>query len=340
MTQTAPPTISVILPFYNASATLEEALESVADQQFRDYEVIAVDDGSEDGGAALVEHHARRDRRIRLLRPGRRGLVSALNLGLKSASAPLIARMDADDRMHPERLATQHRHMAEHPELTLAGTRVRLFPDADIQSGFRAYMAWQERCLRPEDIAEEIYVESPIVHPSMIYRRQAVLALGGYREGMFPEDYDLVLRLHHTGHRMAKLDRVLLEWRESEHRLSRTDPRCSRTAFDRLRATFLRRDPRLRGRHLAIWGAGRKTRRRVQLLLDYGHRPVAWIDIDPRKVGNRLNGVPVVDPEWLMGRRPRPFVLSYVANHGARDLIAWQLEAMGYRRGHDYLMVG
>lgn len=139
---------------------------------------------------------------------------------------------------------------------------------------------------------------------------------------------------------MGKLDRALLDWRESKNRLSRTDPRCSRSAFDRLRAAYLQRDVRIHGRMLAIWGAGRKTRRRVQLLLDYGYRPSAWVDIDPRKISNRLKGVPVVGPEWLECQRPKPFVLGYVANHGARELIAGQLKAMGYRRGRDYLMVG
>jgi len=132
---------------------------------------------------------------------------------------------------------------------------------------------------------------------------------------------------------------VLLDWRESEGRLSRTDPRCSRQAFDRLRAAYLARDPRLRNRPLAFWGAGRKTRRRCNLLIERGFTPIAWVDIDPRKIGNRLRGVPVVPPEWL-AHDEQPFVLSYVANHGAREDITLRLEGMGYRRGVDYLMVG
>jgi FlaA1/EpsC-like NDP-sugar epimerase len=133
---------------------------------------------------------------------------------------------------------------------------------------------------------------------------------------------------------------VLLHWRESTGRLTRTDPRYSRAAFARLRTDYLARDPRLHsGRPLAICGAGRRTRQRAQLLLDHGFRPVAWIDIDPRKIGNSVHGVPVHAPQWL-DRADKPFVLSYVTNHGARDIIAAQLQAMGYLRGRDYLMVG
>jgi len=167
------------------------------------------------------------------------------------------------------------------------------------------------------------------------------IAAGGYRDGDFPEDYELWLRLHAAGEVLAKLPQTLLHWRDGPGRLSRTDLRYARIAFDRLRAGYLARDPRLlaaRSR-LVIWGAGRRTRRRGAHLLGHGFRPRAWIDIDPRKIGNRLAGVPVVDPSWLR-RRPRPFVLSYVASHGARPCIEAELSRLGYRKGEDYLHVG
>jgi hypothetical protein len=166
------------------------------------------------------------------------------------------------------------------------------------------------------------------------------MAAGGYRDGDFPEDYELLLRLHQRGHRMAKLPEVLLSWRDSGERLTRTDSRYAREAFDRIRAHYLAADPRLRqARELACWGAGRNTRKRVAHLLAHGFQPSAWIDIDPRKIGNLLEGVPVVPPTWLE-RKEKPFVLSYVANHGARELIAEALHTMGYQAGEDYLMVG
>jgi hypothetical protein len=177
-----------------------------------------------------------------------------------------------------------------------------------------------------------------------MFRRRLVVDMGAYRQGDFPEDYDLWLRLAQAEVSMAKLPQVLLDWRESEQRLSRTDPRCSRAAFDRLRARYLakhlRRIPALKQRPLVCWGAGRRTRQRTKLLLVKGFAPAAWVDIDPRKIGSRLADVPVVAPEWLERQKQKPFVLSYVANHGARDEIADCLHGMGYCRGDDYLLVG
>jgi glycosyltransferase involved in cell wall biosynthesis len=336
----AQPLVSVLLPFYNAAATLDETLCSIRLQTLTDFELIAVDDGSTDASAEIVRAHARDDVRIRLLQPGRQGVVGAMNSALAAACAPVAARMDADDLMAPERLELQYRLLCEQPQLAAVGSQVQLFPAEQVQGGFHEYIRWQNACLSAHDIADEIYVELPIANPSLMFRRDIVLALGGYRDGPFPEDYDMLLRLHHAGHAMAKVAQVLLHWRESGGRLTRTDARYSREAFARLRSEYLARDPRLHsGRPLVICGAGRRTRQRAQLLLDHGFCPVAWIDIDPRKIGNSVHGVPVHAPQWL-DRADKPFVLSYVTNHGARDVIAAQLQAMGYRRGRDYLMVG
>jgi hypothetical protein len=332
------------MPMRDAAGHLAACLESVAAQTLEDHELVVVDDGSRDACAAMVAAAARRDPRVRLLRRPREGIVAALNQGLAAARAPLVARMDADDVMHPERLALQVAMLEGRPDLVLVASRVRAFPEAACSAGTREYLAWQNACIDPESVGTQIYVESPFTHPSVTFRRDVVLAAGGYHAGAFPEDYQLWLRLHAAGHGMSKVDRVLLDWRQHPGSLSRTDPRCAREAFDALRAAWLHRDPRLDpARPLVVWGAGRRTRRRCRWLLDQGRRVSAWVDIDPRKVGNRVQGVPVHPPQWLAARRgdrPRPFVLGYVASHGARERIGQALEAMGYRAGADYLMVG
>jgi glycosyltransferase involved in cell wall biosynthesis len=340
-TSTDVPQLSILLPYRDAAATLEECLASIGAQGCSDYELLAVDDHSSDASVEILRDHAAADPRIRSLASPQRGLVAALNHGLEVARAGVVLRMDADDHMHPERLARQLAHLEENPALTLSASRVRAFPEAHVQAGLREYLRWQNACLSAEDLAEEIYVEAPVAHPSVAFRRDAVRAVGGYRHGAFPEDYELWLRLHHLGHRMAKLPEVLLDWREYPERTSRTDPRYAREAFDRLRADYLARDPRLlAGReNFVIWGAGRRTRQRCAWLLRHGLRPVAYLDIDPRKIGNRVDGVPVCAPT-VLAREPRPFVLVYVNRHGAREEIAGRLAALGYRRGRDWLAVG
>jgi glycosyltransferase involved in cell wall biosynthesis len=335
------PQLSVLLPYHNAEDTLEECLESVCVQGVEDFELLAVNDHSTDASRDLVRRWLQRDARVRDLGSEGKGLVAALNTGLRRAKAPVIVRMDADDRMLPGRLDAHLRHFHSTPGLHLSAVQVRMFPDSAVRAGYRAYLEWQNRVLTQEDVADEIFVEAPFAHPAVAFRRETVLRLGGYRDGDFPEDYELWLRLFRHGARMEKIPEVLMEWRESDGRLSRRDPRYGRAAFDRLRARHLARllRDRAAGRVLAFWGAGRRTRRRADHLIGQGFAPDLWIDIDPRKIGNHVQGAPVCGPEAL-ATRPRPFVLVYVANHGARDLIATQLQTSGYRRGIDYLAVG
>lgn len=328
------------MPIRNAAATLPETLGSITAQTFDRWELVAIDDDSMDESGEIVQTLAASDDRMRLLQPGRIGIAEALNLGIAVSAAPLLARMDADDIMMPSRLATQHAWMTSHPDDALVGSRVELFPESAITDGMREYIRWQNGCLSTDEIAANIYVESPFAHPSVMFRRGVVLEAGGYRSGDFPEDYELWLRMNAAGMRMSKAADVLLRWRERSDRASRVDPRYSRDAFDAVRSEYLARDRRLHGsREIVFWGAGRRTRSRVRRLRERGIRGAAWIDIDPRKIGRTVEGLPVVAPEWLE-RSERPFVLVYVTNHGARELIGDLLARMGYRSGEDWLAVG
>lgn len=334
------PSVSVILPFRQSASTIANALDSILVQSFSNFELLAIDDGSLDSSSETVLKVASGDPRIRLLRPGRIGLVRALNLGLRQARAPLVARMDADDVMYPERLELQFQYMMDHPEVDLVSSKVELISDKEVTKGLLEYLRWQDSCLSPEDIETDIYIEAPFVHPTVMMRRDVVVNLGGYREGPFPEDYELWLRMIEHGCKMAKIPRVLLKWRDHPRRLTRVDSRYSKEAFDLLRANYLAKDKRLWGeRGFAIWGAGRRSRQRARLIIERGLKPLAWIDVDPKKIGREIWGIRVQPMEWL-AREPRPFVLVYVRVHGAREEIKRNLELLGYKRGEDYLFVG
>ena len=336
----AVPAVSVILPVYNAEKTLDETLGSIQQQSFQDYELIIVDDGSTDNSADISRRHQQKDSRISVLSQSNYGVIQASNRALKQAVGRYIARMDADDIMHVERLQTQFDFLENSPKIDVVGCQVELFPAELIQGGFIEYIRWQNACIDTDDICDERYVELTMANPTLFIRRTVMMALGGYRQGDFPEDYDLFLRLAKHGYKAEKISQVLHYWRESTHRLTRTDPRYSRDAFDSLRAKYLVEDNRLHsGRPIIVWGAGRKTRQRASLLLEYGIEFEAWVDIDPNKIGNCVQGIPVRAPGCLQVTN-KPFVLVYVNNRGARDLIAGDLAEMGYQRGLDYLMVG
>ncbi|MEM6641009.1 MAG: glycosyltransferase [Pseudomonadota bacterium] len=335
------PKCSVLLPFRNAQSTLAACLASIVEQTERDIEIVAVDDRSDDASRAVVERVAASDSRIHLINNAGSGLVAALETGRSACRSDLIARMDADDVMRPERLKDQIRFFAAHPHATLVGSRVELLETDATGDGQREYVRWQNACVSESDLRLQRFVESPFAHPSVTFRNEAVQNVGGYRDGRFPEDYDLWLRLWARGHRLLKIDRVLLDWRDGADRVSRIDPRCSRSAFDKLRARRLAEHLAEMNRQddVVVWGAGRRTRQRVRHLQREGVVVQAWIDIDPRKIGNVIDGARVHAPDALNDWR-RPFVLSYVANHGARAEIGAALGRLGFREGADWLSVG
>jgi glycosyltransferase involved in cell wall biosynthesis len=292
---TAPPLVSVLLPVRDARATLPVALASLRRQTLREHEVVAVDDGSADGSAEVLDRAAAHDSRLVVVHAPRRGLVPALNEAMARARAPLLARMDADDRAHRRRLELQARRMAEDPALDVLATRVRHWRDEGLPSaGMAAYVRWSNGLLRHQAILSDLLVESPLVHPSVMMRTAAARRLGGYREFDGPEDYDLWLRAGAAGMRFAKLPRTLLLWRDAPRRLTRTDPRYAKGRFlalkiEALEAAHLR--PR---RAVVVWGAGKVGKAWARALLERGHRLAAFVEVDPRKIGQAIHGAPVV----------------------------------------------
>jgi glycosyltransferase involved in cell wall biosynthesis len=330
------PRVSVLLPAYNTERTVRLAVSSILRQSYSDFEIIAVDDGSTDSTPAILEEMASIDSRLQVLRMPHAGLISALNEGISHCRGELIARMDADDICHPDRLRLQVDLMDTHPEVSVCGCLVRSVPRSRVKAGFAKYEEWLNSLVTHAEIARDMFVESPLAHPSVVMRKQDLVEIGGYRDMGWPEDYDLWLRLFMAGKRFEKVPRLLLYWREWENRLTFTDSRYSLENFMRLKAHFLAQMVSRLSRPVVIWGAGMTGRRLGKHLMRSGVQPVAVVDIDPRKVGRKMRGVPIIWPEELT-RYPDAFVLVAVGSSEARELIRRRLEKLNRTECRDFL---
>ena len=330
------------MPCYNAQATVDGAIESIVGQSLIDFELVIVDDGSTDATVECLDRWAQADQRIRILRLPHGGIIPALNAGLEQCRAPFIARMDADDRSHRERLSKQRKHLITRPELAAVGCHVAAFPGEQVREGFRLYVEWLNGLDTPERIARDIYVESPLVHPSVMIRREWLDEVGGYEDHGWAEDYDLWLRLHLAGATFGKVPETLFEWRERPERLTRTDGRYSVENFLRAKAHYLCKGPLANRDAVILWGAGQMGRRLSKHLQRGGAPLVAFVDIDPKKIGRVKRGLPVVEPESLptwLSKFNNPAVLAAVGSRGARDLIRKRLDGQGLAEGLDYWAV-
>jgi len=333
------PRTSVVLPVYNGGQFLTEAIESVLSQTDADFELVIVDDGSTDESPDIISRYARADRRIRPIRQSHAGVARAANRAIDEARGAYIARMDADDLARPERIAKQAGYLDEHPEIGLVASRVEYLGDRERNRGLAAFVEWNNSILTPAELSLHRFVESPVVQPSVMFRSELPSLFGPYRDGPFPEDYELWLRWLEHGVSMAKLPQTLLKWRETPGRLTRTDERYSVDAFYRTKAPYLFRWLATHNPHhpnVIIWGAGRTSRERQRMLTKLGIRVQAYVDIDPDKIGYRIGGAEVIWPQDL----PSPsdcFVLGWVGSRGAREDIESRLQARGFRPGQNYL---
>ncbi len=329
----ARPLVSVLMPVRDGGAHLREAVDSILGQTLDDLELVLVDDGSRDAAvAALVAHH---DPRLRLfVNPGQ-GIVSALNFAAFNARGTYLARMDADDIALPERLERQVALLECEPGIGIVGAEVEIFAEQGVGEGYRLYQEWINGLRTPEAIGREMFVESPIPHPTAMLTRRLFRALGGYRDVPWAEDYDLWLRAHLQGVGMAKPDGVLLQWRDRAGRLSRADDRYAVERFLDAKAHYLARS-RLRNRAAVIWGAAPTGACLFDALEREGVKTTAFIDIDPRKIGGRKRGLPVLPAEAAAEVAPA-LIVGAVGSRGARAQIRAELDGHGMVEGEDYL---
>jgi len=338
----ASPEISVLLPVRDGEATLRDALDSTLASVGPGFEVICVDDGSRDATASVLAGYARRDPRVRVLSRPARGIAAALNDALAAARGRLVARMDADDEMHPERLAAQAELLGRRADVALAGCLVESFRAGGLRDGFRLYTDWLNACASPDEIAREAFVDCPVPHPTWMLRRVTLERVGGWRDLDWAEDLDLFYRLLADGARAAKVPRVLHRWRDHERRLTRLDPRYGRVALARAKAHWL---PRVRPMSAAVFlGSGRTARRYSRLLAAEGVVTSALVAPVEPATARAWQGIPLVGPGALAARasewrREGRLLLGAAAVRGARERIRGILSDLRLAEGRDFLML-
>jgi len=316
-----------MLPVRDGEAYLDEALRSLAEQTHEDLEVIVVDDGSVDRSGEIARDWAHRDARFRVVRQEPAGFVAASERARAEARGPYVAAMGADDVARPRRLEVQLAALQDEA-LTCCGGGVTFFPH--VSDGLRRYETWLNSLTTTETAERDVFVECPIGHPTLLGRADAIR----YRAVDWPEDYDLLLRVLRAGGRFRNVEELVLDWRDHPSRLARTDPRYSLEAFARCRAHYLR--PRVEGQPVAIWGAGPVGKLHARALREAGVEIMAFVDVDPRKIGKQVYGIPVL----AHTDGPRDGIaLGAVAGAVSRARLRELAREQGRRDGVDFIAV-
>lgn len=325
--------VLVVVPVHHAGQHLETALRSLCAQEFAGARFVLVDDGTDEDDRTLMRQFAEMDPRIRIVGGERRGLVGALELGLaERRGEAFIARFDADDVMAPDRLRRQCEVLLARPEIDVLDSGYTLLGSAGGEppgEGMARYRRWHRTIEDDADFRREELVENPICHPAVMIRAAVLDRLGHgpiYRDGPFPEDYDLWLRLRRAGARFHKLKDELHGWRDHGHRATRTDSRYGARGFFAVKFEHWERVYGASTPRVVVWGGKQRAKPWLRALKDRGHTLVAVVEIDPAAIGRTRQGVPVVGPEALP-ELGADLVLIAVGSSGARALIEPVIDA-------------
>jgi hypothetical protein len=255
--------------------------------------------------------------------------------------------MDADDFCYSAKLQHQAQFMASHPEIAVCGTGVRIRKrhtknaeeHAGPDQGYADYETWINSVVTPTQIAAQRFIDSPLANPTTMIRRSALKQYGGYADPKWAEDYDLWLRMLDAGESLGKVDRILLDWFDSDHRITRNLDRYSQDNFQKAKAHYLARLPLVRERGVSICGAGpigKKLARR--LTEEHGIDVGAFFEVSENRIGNEIAGIPVL-PTDAIPDSPHRVLIAAVGLPGARELIREQAKAALFTEGVDFFCV-
>ncbi|MDP3966117.1 MAG: glycosyltransferase [archaeon] len=226
------PKISLVVPVYNMEKFLEDTLDSIRNQTFKDFELIIVENGSTDSSLKILKEYSKKDKRFILKIRKDPDAVGSANEGLKFARGKYICKIDADDIYLPNKLKVQYEYLEKHPKIFLVGSSAEIIGEGGEKIGvFKKFN-------NPKKIRKKLMKSNPFIHSSIMYYNLKELF---YREKfIISEDYDLYLRLLTEKKIMTNLPDILMKYRIRRGSLMATRPN-QRAFFDKAKEFYLQR---------------------------------------------------------------------------------------------------
>jgi glycosyltransferase involved in cell wall biosynthesis len=203
------PVVTVLMPVYNGEKFLSEAIESILNQSFTNFEFLIINDGSTDQSEQIISRF--KDSRITYIKNDKNlGIIKTLNKGLMLSKGKYIARMDCDDISNPDRLQKQIKYLDNHPGTAVVATKIEFVNEIGAREGY-----WEDDILTNtyDEIKSYLPKLNCIAHPSIVIRKSLAVKYLYKENQKHSEDWDLWLRLISDGHIIEKLDEILLSYR-------------------------------------------------------------------------------------------------------------------------------
>lgn len=315
------PLVSIIMPVKNAARYLEECLDSILNQTYEHWELIAIDDHSTDEGPDILTQYARKDSRISWQSHSGSGIIPALQEAFVRARGSFITRMDSDDKMTPTRLQKMLLALADQPGQTVATGLVQYFPRATLTEGYATYESWLNTINVEQTQWKNVYRECVIASPNWMISRNALHSIRAFEDLIYPEDYHLVLKWYQAGFSIVTVPEITLHWREHPGRTSRHSRHYQQEAFFQLKIRAFIEYDYAPDEPLIIWGNNPKTKLTAEILREH---QIAFKQLDLR---NYEEIEKMHEPKILVGVYPsaaeRRRMEMYLLRQGLRQGKNW-----------------
>ncbi|MEX0273844.1 MAG: glycosyltransferase [Flavobacteriaceae bacterium] len=322
------------MPFKDTAVYLPECLDSILAQTYAHWEVLAVNDHSQDASCDIVADMAQKDSRIKWYHNEGQGIIPALRTAYAHSSGTYITRMDSDDIMVPEKLEVMVRQLQQYGPGHIAVGQVRYFSHRGISDGYARYETWINGLTALGANFSDIYKECVIPSPCWMVHRTDLNKCGAFDRDRYPEDYDLTFRFYKGRLKCLPNRKLLHYWRDYDTRTSRTHEHYAQNYFLDIKLHYFLMLDYDSPRPLVVWGAGNKGKAIAKGLIANGLN-FNWLCDNPKKIGKKIYGQPMVHFSQMETLQAPQSIIT-VANEKAQKEIRDYLGSLDQKPGADY----
>ncbi|MCH2225704.1 MAG: glycosyltransferase [Crocinitomicaceae bacterium] len=285
------PLVSIIMAVKDTAPYLHECIDSIINQTYQNWELIAVNDHSSDETPQILKSYSEQDARVKYLDSDKPKLIPTLQVAYSAVKGDLINRMDSDDRMPLDKIEVLVNEWMKYGKGTvIAGGTEHFVEEGEVGDGFLRYERWLNQVARTSSHYQEIYRECVIPSHCWIIHKEDFDRVDAFNPLVYPEDYDLCFRFYKHGLKVIGIDKILHHWRDRSNRISRTWDEYKDNRYFDLKLRFFYELDRDFSRPLVIWGVGRNGKDFIKLVQVKESKP-HWVCDNERKIGKDIYGV-------------------------------------------------
>ena len=270
------------MPFKNPGNYFIPCVESILNQSYKNWELIAVNDHSDDGSFQLAQSCANKHTKITVIDSKGDGIIQALRCGYEYSKGDYIHRMDSDDIMPRQKLEKMMEAIS--PKSLVTGLVDYFSDDFDLGDGYKKYTTWINQSMKSGDLWKDIYKECPVPSSAWLLHRDDFESVGAFNSSLIPEDYEFSFRLYQSGIKIKIVPEVIHRWRDSTNRTSRMESQYFPENYVDLKVGYFLKIDRNKTIPLVLWGAGKKGKKIARVLLELGEN-FTWVTDNPLKFG-------------------------------------------------------